>query len=119
MKYMVMMFGDQNTMMETRSPEWIREMIQFMGNVDDDLRNAGEFVYGEGLADGARRRPSVSRTAPRSRPTGRSRNRRSRSSATGSSTPRRAARDRVREKIVAFTESPIEVRQVMDAPPEV
>jgi len=29
-KYMIMMFGDQNTMMETKTPEWIRNMIGYM-----------------------------------------------------------------------------------------
>ncbi|MCW2633220.1 MAG: hypothetical protein JWR88_2182, partial [Pseudonocardia sp.] len=35
MKYMLMMFGDQASMMEMRSVEWIKEMIQFMGTVSD------------------------------------------------------------------------------------
>jgi hypothetical protein len=53
MKYMIMMFGDAATMMETRSPEWIGEMIEFMKTLDEDLRNSGELVYNEGLADGS------------------------------------------------------------------
>ena len=37
MKYMILMLGDQATMMEVKTPEWIREMIAFMGEVNDDL----------------------------------------------------------------------------------
>ena len=51
MKYMVMMFGDAAEMRETRSTEWIREMITYMVQVDVDLRAAGELVSAEGLAD--------------------------------------------------------------------
>ena len=51
MKYMIMMLGDQNTMMEVKSPEWIRGMIEFMGQVGNDLTESGELVDGQGLAD--------------------------------------------------------------------
>jgi len=51
MKYIIMMFGDQNTMMETRSPEWIREMMGFMMKLDQEIRDAGEYVDGQGLVD--------------------------------------------------------------------
>jgi hypothetical protein len=52
MKYMVMMFGTAGEMMETKSPEWISEMISFMIAVDGDLRERGEMVFNAGLADG-------------------------------------------------------------------
>ena len=52
MKYMIMMFGDAGTMMQTRSPEWIKEMIAFMQQLDRDLRASGELVFDLGLADG-------------------------------------------------------------------
>jgi hypothetical protein len=48
MKYMVMMFGDQASMVESRSREWIVEMIAFMEKVN---AKSGELVSGEGLAD--------------------------------------------------------------------
>ena len=51
MKYLIMMFGDQATMMETRSTEWIRSMIGFMQDLDQELRDAGEYVDGQGLVD--------------------------------------------------------------------
>ena len=53
MKYMIMMFGDAASMMETASPEWIEEMIAFMGKLDQDLTAAGELVFQQGLADGS------------------------------------------------------------------
>jgi hypothetical protein len=51
MKYMVMMFGSAAEMMETKSPEWIREMIGFMRQLDVDLRGSGELVFNLGLTD--------------------------------------------------------------------
>jgi hypothetical protein len=53
MRFMIMMFGDAASMMETRSPEWIREMIAFMQQIDRDLRESGELVFDLGLADGS------------------------------------------------------------------
>jgi hypothetical protein len=50
-KYMIMMFGNAGEMMETRSPEWIKEMIGFMTDLDRELVEAGEMVYNEGLQD--------------------------------------------------------------------
>jgi hypothetical protein len=53
MRFMIMMFGDAASMMETRSPEWIREMIAFMQQLDGDLRESGELVFDLGLGDGS------------------------------------------------------------------
>ena len=49
MKYMLMTFGEASTMMEAKSPEWIREMIAFMHRLDEGLRESGELL-GEGHA---------------------------------------------------------------------
>ena len=49
---MIMMFGTAGEMMETASPEWIKEMIGFMTNLDQELRESGEMVFNEGLQDG-------------------------------------------------------------------
>lgn len=51
MKYMLMMFGGQQEMMETKSQEWIRDMIKFMIDIDKELRESGELVDQHGLAD--------------------------------------------------------------------
>ncbi|MCD6020626.1 MAG: transcription initiation protein [Actinomycetia bacterium] len=53
MKYMLMMFGDAETMMETQSPEWIKEMIGFMQRLDTELTESGELVFQLGLTDGS------------------------------------------------------------------
>jgi len=53
MKYMIMTFGSAAEMVETANMEWIREMIQFMRQIDVDLRESGELVYQQGLADSA------------------------------------------------------------------
>jgi hypothetical protein len=53
MKYMIMMFGSAEGMMETADPEWIREMIGFMIQIDKDLTESGELVFNAGLTDGS------------------------------------------------------------------
>ena len=119
MKYMVMMFGDAGEMRETRSTEWIREMIAFMVDVDRDLRARGELVSAEGLADpGQATTVTFADGAP--------------IAAAGPFSEARASIagywilevDEARavefaKHIVAFTHGPIEVRRVMDGPPEV
>src|SRR5881296_880797 len=119
MKYIIMMFGDQNTMMETRSPEWIREMIGFMEKIDQEIKDAGEFVDGQGLVD-----PSEAKTVrfvdgapvPTDGPFAEAKE-----SLAGywiiDATEERALE--IASRIVAYIEAPVEVRQVADAPPEV
>jgi hypothetical protein len=51
-KYMIMMFGSAAEMTETRSPEWLTEMMRFMRDLDKELTEAGELVFSEGLQDG-------------------------------------------------------------------
>jgi hypothetical protein len=51
MKYMIMMFGGVGAAVETRSPEWIKNMQQFMGKLDTELQEAGEVVASHGLVD--------------------------------------------------------------------
>jgi hypothetical protein len=51
MKYMLMMFGDGATMMEQRSPEWVAEMMAFMGAFNAELERNGEAVEARGLSD--------------------------------------------------------------------
>jgi hypothetical protein len=117
MKWIVMMFGDQGTMVETRSPEWIREMIRFMQDLDRELTDSGELVDSQGLAD-----PSQAKTVrvqdgipvPTDGPFAEAKE-----SLAGfiviEGTEERAVE--VASRIVAFIQGPVEVRQVMDAPP--
>ncbi len=53
MKYMIMMFGSAGEMMDVKPTGWIKEMIQFMQQLDVDLKNSGEMVFNAGLADGS------------------------------------------------------------------
>lgn len=53
MKYMIMMFGSAGEMMQTQSPEWIREMVGFMQSLDRELQETGELVTAVGLTDGS------------------------------------------------------------------
>ena len=51
MKYMIMMFGGPGATLETRTPEWITSMHQFMLKLDGELKEAGEVVASHGLVD--------------------------------------------------------------------
>lgn len=118
MKYMIMMFGDQATMVQTQTTEWIKSMIQFMDKLDTELSERGELIDGQGLAD-----PPLAKTVrlqdglpvatdgPFAE---------AKESLAGywiiESTEERAIE--VASSCVAFTGEPVEVRQVMDAPPE-
>ncbi len=53
MKYMIMMFGSAEGMMATADPDWVKEMIGFMIQIDKDLRDSGELVFNAGLGDGS------------------------------------------------------------------
>jgi hypothetical protein len=117
-KYIIMMFGDQKGMFETRSPEWIRDMIAFMGKIDQELRDSGEYVDGQGLVD-----PTQAKTV-----------RFENGAAVVTDGPFAEAKEslagywivdvpeeralEISSRIVAFIEGPIEVRQIADAPPE-
>jgi hypothetical protein len=50
-KYMLMMFGDGATMMESRTKEWFTEMVDFMHTFNAAAEKAGELVEARGLAD--------------------------------------------------------------------
>ena len=118
MKYIIMMFGDQNTMMETRSPEWIREMIGFMQKIDQEIKDAGEFVDGQGLVD-----PTQAKTvrfesgAPVVTDGPFAEAKESLAGYWIVEVPEERALE-IASRIVAFIEGPIEVRQIADAPPE-
>jgi hypothetical protein len=118
MKYMIMMFGGLGATLETRTPEWITSMHQFMLKVDGELKEAGELVASQGLAD-----PSQAKTV-------RFQN--------GAPVPTDGPFAEVKEslagywvvevsearaieiasRVVAFIEYPMEVRQVMNESPE-
>ena len=67
---MIMMFGDQNTMVETKTPEWIRNMIAFMEDLNRELEESGELVDSQGLVDPSQATTVRFQKVLRFRPTG-------------------------------------------------
>lgn len=119
MKYMIMTFGSAEEGLATMGREWMLEMIQFMRTLDDDLRKSGELVDDRGLADG-----STAKTV-----------RFQNGIPVATDGPFAEAKEalvgywivdveneeraiEIASRIVAFVKQPIEVRQVMDAPPD-
>mgnify|MGYP003402584482 FL=1 len=119
MKYMIMMFGDQATMVETRSTEWIKGMIRFMTDLDQELADSGELAASEGLAD-----PTQATTVrfehgapvPTDGPFAEAKESLAGYLIVDVEDEARALE--IASRIVAVIEGPVEVRQVMDAPPE-
>ncbi len=113
MKYMIMMFGGLGATMASRTPEWITGMHELMMKLDTELREAGEVVASHGLVD-----PSQAKTVR---------------FASGVPVPTDGPFAEVKEslagfwivdvseeraieiasQVVAYTEYPMEVRQVM------
>jgi hypothetical protein len=119
MKYMIMTFGSAEAGLAAMGKDWMHEMIQFMRRLDDDLRKSGELVSAEGLADGSQAKTvrfengiSVATDGPFAE---------SKESIVGYwivdvESERRAVE--IASRIVDFVKVPIEVRRVMDAPPD-
>jgi hypothetical protein len=116
---MIMMFGDQATMIETKSTDWINSMLHFMDTLDRELRESGEWVGGHGLADPTQAKTvrlengvPVATDGPFAE---------AKESLAGywiiESDEKRAVE--IAERVVDFTGEPIEVRQVMDEAPQV
>ena len=119
MKYMIAMFGDQATMVETKTTEWIKDMIRFMEDLDRELGESGEKVESVGLVD-----PTMAKTVrfvqgapvPTDGPFAEAKE-----SLAGYWVVEVPSEERALEiasKIVGHIEEPVEVRQVADAPPE-
>ncbi len=103
MKYMIMMFGGLGATLETRAPEWITSMQEFMMKLDGELKEAGEVVASQGLVD-----PSQAKTV------------RFQNESLAGYWIVDVSEDRAIEiasQVVAFIEYPMEVRRIMDEPP--
>jgi hypothetical protein len=119
MKYMIMTFGSAESGLATMGKEWMLEMIQFMTKLDDDLKKSGELVSSDGLADGSQAKTvrfvngiSVATDGPFAE---------SKESLVGYWIVDVENEDRaiaIASGIVDFVKAPIEVRRVMDAPPD-
>jgi len=119
MKYMIMTFGSAEAGLEAMGKDWMLEMIQFMRTLDDDLRKSGELVSAEGLADGSQAKTvryqngmAVATDGPFAE---------SKESLVGYwivDVESEARAIEIASRIVDYVKQPIEVRQVMDAPPD-
>jgi hypothetical protein len=119
MKYMIMTFGSAEAGIEAMGREWMREMVAFMQSLDKDLRESGELVDDHGLADGSQAKTvrfengiPVATDGPFAE---------AKESLVGywivDVENEQRAID-IASRIVAFVKAPIEVRRVMDAPPD-
>ncbi|HEV2241422.1 MAG TPA: YciI family protein [Streptosporangiaceae bacterium] len=114
MKYMIMMFGGLGAATQSRSPEWIAGMHELLMKLDTELKESGECVASDALAD-----PSQAKTVR---------------FAGGAPVPTDGPFAEVKEslagywilevdeeraveiasQVVAYTEYPMEVRRIMD-----
>jgi hypothetical protein len=118
-RYMIMTFGDQSGL-QAKTKDWIREMIAFMQTLDQDLRRSGELVYEEGLADPSQARTVVAvdgRPVVKNEPFIESRRSLAGFWIVDVESEERAIE--IASRIVDFIQEPIEVRQCMDEPPEI
>jgi hypothetical protein len=119
MKYMIMTFGSAEAGLAAMGREWMLEMIQFMQNLDKDLKASGELVDSQGLADGSQAKTvrikngiPVATDGPFAE---------AKEALVGYwivDVENEARAIAIASKIVDFVKQPIEVRQIMDAPPD-
>jgi hypothetical protein len=119
MKYMIMTFGSAEAGVAAMGRDWMLEMVQFMKKLNEDLRKSGELVSAEGLADGSQAKTvrfengiSVATDGPFAE---------SKESLVGYWIVDVEDEERaiaIASRIVDFVKVPIEVRRVMDAPPD-
>ena len=123
MKYMILMFGAPSTMMETQSREWIAEMFDFMHTFNADLTTSGELVAAEGLADASQAKTvSLKNGIPVATDGPYAESKESLAGYWIVDVDGEARAIELASRVVAFIgpvgAPPIEVRQIMDAPPE-
>ena len=119
MKYMIMTFGSAEAGLAAMGRDWMLEMIKFMQNLAKDLRESGELVDNQGLADGSQAKTvrikngiPVATDGPFAE---------AKESLVGYwivDVENEARAIEIASRIVDFVKQPIEVRQVMDAPPD-
>jgi hypothetical protein len=117
MKYMIMMFSGVGASLEERPPEWISGMHALLMGLDTELRESGELVDSQKLADPAMAKTVRfvdSKALPTDGPFAEVKE-----SLAGywiiEATEERALE--IASKCVDYIEHPMEVRQIMDQPP--
>jgi hypothetical protein len=123
MKYMMLMFGAPSTMMENQTPEWIAEMFNFMHTFNADLTASGELVSVAGLADYSQAKTvSLENGIPVATDGPYAESKESLAGYWIVDVDSEARAIELASRVVAFIgpvgAPPIELRQIMDAPPE-
>jgi hypothetical protein len=119
MKYMIMTFGSAADAVEVMGKDWMRDMIAFMRKLDDDLRKSGELVSEEGLADGSTAKTvrfENGQPVPTDGPFAEAKEALVGYWIVDVESEARAIE--IASTITAYVKAPIEVRRVMDAPPD-
>src|ERR1700681_2081907 len=119
MKYMIMTFGSAEAGVAAMGREWIREMVQFMHRLNKELRESAELVDEQGLADGSQAKTVRFENGipvPTDGPFAESKESLVGYWIVDVENEERAIA--IASRIVAFVKAPIEVRRVMDAPPD-
>jgi len=118
MKYMIMTFGDTSGL-EGRSPEWIKELIEFMRRIDVELAESGELVFQQGLADPSQARTvRVQQGVPVATDGSFAQSRESLVGFWVVDVGNQARAVEIAARISRAADAPIEVRRCMDAPPD-
>jgi len=117
-KYMIMTFGGQAGLAD-RSMEWIKEMIDFIRQIDRELAESGELVFQQGLADARQAKTvRVHKGVPVATDGAFAGSAQSLAGLWVVDVEGEARAIEIAAKISAAAEAPIEVRQCMDAPPD-
>jgi hypothetical protein len=118
MKYMIMTFGDRSGL-EGKSPDWIKEMIDFMQRIDVELAASGELVFEQGLADASQAKTvKVQEGAPAATDGPFLESRTSLAGFWVVDVKDEARAIEIAARISRAADAAIEVRQCMDAPPD-
>jgi hypothetical protein len=120
MKYILMMFGDQASMMELKTREWIVDMIEFMHQINRDLTESGELVDAVGLLDASQAKTvSIQNGLPVATDGPFAESKESLAGYWIVDVESEARAIEITSRVVAFTEGRMEVRQVAERPPEI
>jgi hypothetical protein len=119
-KYILMMFGDQSSMMELKTTEWIQDMIQFMHQINKDLTASGELVDAVGLVDANQAKTvAIQNGIPVATDGPFAESKESLAGYWIVDVESEARAIEITSRVVAFTEGRMEVRAIGEAPPEV
>ena len=120
MKYILMMFGDQASMMELKTTEWIRDMIEFMHQINRDLIESGELVDSVGLVDASQAKTvAIQNGIPVATDGPFAESKESLAGYWIVDVESEARAIEITSRVVAFTEGRMEVRQIGEPPTDI